>query len=179
MVEFIDIGVGQCILVLGAGEPAANGNVLRHLHKEFGTLDAGHLLVQPLDDLLRSVGAFVIGLQSPKDAGRILGGIVRRGAVIGEDTLDAGIMHDDIDDLPPDLVGLDHRSVLANVEFAEDEPGILLREKALWHLDVKITGCDHQQQRRQQRGELVAEDETEPAVVARAAPPGTRARRRD
>jgi len=75
-------------------------------------------------------------------------------------------VHDDVDDLLPDLVGLGHRRIFAEVEFAEDKPGVLLREKSLRHIHVEIAGRDHQQQRRDQRRELVTENEIKAAAVA-------------
>jgi len=69
-------------LVLGARQPAANRDVLRHLHEKLGALDRGDLLADAGDNLLGVGIAFAVRLQTPENARRILGRIVRGGAVI-------------------------------------------------------------------------------------------------
>ena len=73
MVELVDVGVGQRVLVLGAAEAAADADVLPRLHEEFGALDLPPLRPQALDDLVGGLGALVVRLQLNEDAAGVLG----------------------------------------------------------------------------------------------------------
>ena len=48
MIELVEVGVGQRVLVLGAAEPAADRDVLPGLHEELDAFDRRHLRPQAL-----------------------------------------------------------------------------------------------------------------------------------
>ena len=53
-IELAGIGVGQRVLVLGLGQAAADGDVLRGLHVESDALDSGEPRLQSPDHLVRA-----------------------------------------------------------------------------------------------------------------------------
>ena len=145
VVELVDIGVGQRVLVLGAAQAPADADVLPRLHEEFGALDRRHLGAQALDDLVGGHVALVVRLQLDEHAGRYSRSGCRRRRRRKRRRR-----------RPPGLAGRCRRSwwtmlghlreggVLARLRLAEDEAGVLLREKALGNDDVEIAGRDHQ-----------------------------------
>ena len=139
------IGVGQRVLVLGAAEPAADRDVLARLHEELGALDRGDLGPQALDDLVRAQLALVMRLELDEHARGVFGRVVGVGAGERDDAGNAGSCLHDIGDLvgqlPPSPANDD---VLARVDLAEDEAGVLLREKSLGDRHVEIAR-DHDQ----------------------------------
>ena len=63
MVEFLGIGIGQRILILGLREPTAHGDILERLHVKLGAHDLRDLRSQPLNHLLGGDVALVERLE--------------------------------------------------------------------------------------------------------------------
>ena len=165
MVELLDIGVGQRVLIEGTAQTSADADVLPGLHEEFDAFDRGHLGAQASDDLAGGFRALIVWHQLNEHAGRVLGRVVGAGSSEGEDPGDGGIMSDDFDDLLDiSSHGLE-RTILARVRLAKDKAGILLGEKPLGNDDVEVTGRDDQYERRQKRRQLMAQDKPQSAVV--------------
>ncbi len=79
-VELAGVGIGQCVLILGLGHSAANGDVLRGLHIECDTLDSGEPRLKPADHLIRGDVALIAGLERNVHAPVIDRGIAAAGA---------------------------------------------------------------------------------------------------
>ena len=165
VVELGVVGVGQRVLVLRPAEAPADRDVLRHLHVENRALYRLYLLAQPLHNLISGIVARVERLKREKDPGRVLGGVISIGSGEHEDAADTRIVAHDIDDLVSYFDRFQKRRVLPNIDFAENGAGVLLREEPLRDFHIEAAGCHHQQQGSDERGELMAEDEIEPAVV--------------
>ncbi len=166
VIELVVVGVGQRVLVLRLGEAAADADVLPRLHEEFGALDRRYLGAQALNDLVRGDAALVMRLQLDEEAGGIFGRVVGRGAGEIQHAGNRRILTNGFGKLVHDPLHVGVGDVLARLRLAEDEAGILLREKALWDLHVEQAGRGHQDQGRDQHAELVPEDEFEAPVIA-------------
>ena len=71
--EFADVGILQRILILPARQPAADRDVLRHLHEHGDALEGRELRAQPADDLIGIRPALLARLQGQVVAAGVAG----------------------------------------------------------------------------------------------------------
>src|SRR5205814_2520938 len=119
-----------------------------------------------LEHLIAATIAIVKRLQLNNHAAVILHLTPADDAGEPDHSRDRRILADFFNRLPHQRGHPDERHVLARVELAEDETGVLLWKEALGYLDVEETGDDDQHERREQRGELMPKHPVEPTVVA-------------
>ena len=151
MVQLVGIGVGQRVLILRAAEPAADADVLPRLHKEFGAFDLRHLRPQPADHVVGRDVALVVRLELDEHPAGVLGRIAAARSAEIEHPRDGRILARDFGEAVQHPRHFLEGRILPRFRLAEDEAGILLREKALRDRDVEVSGQNHQPQRREQR----------------------------
>ena len=91
VIELAAVRIGQRILILRLGEPAADVDVLPGLHEEEGARDLCHLGAQALDDLLGRGVALLEGLELNEKARRALARIAAGRAGEPDHRVDRGI----------------------------------------------------------------------------------------
>ena len=64
VIELVLVGVGQRVLILGLGEPRADGDVLRRLHVERDALDLLQCRLQAVDDLIGAALRWLCGFSA-------------------------------------------------------------------------------------------------------------------
>ena len=101
----------------------------------------------------------IMGLQLNEYTSGVLGRVVGAGAGEGKDAGNGGIVLYDVDDLVSELGHGGERYILTRICLAENEPGVLLWKKAFRDRDVQVAGQHDKHQGRQERRQLMAEDE--------------------
>ena len=165
VIEFVGVGIGQGILILGLGQSRADGDVLRGLHVQGDALDRRKLGAEPGDHLVRICLALVLRLErnehpslvesggappiwAPTEA---MAGSFRTVSITASIALD----HCRIGD------------VLRRFRNAGDHAGILLREEALGDDHVEIAGETDGEKHRHQRDEAMPKGYFQSALVDR------------
>src|SRR5215831_17281030 len=166
-VELGDVGVLQRVLKTGAGNAAADGDVLRRLQEQRRALNLGELRPQPVDDLRGSELALVARLEHDEEAAGI-GGVGAAGAA-GEraEAGDVRIAQQHRAELAQDAHHLLGRGILGGFGKALDHAGVLDREEALRNLKGHDHGQRHGGEENPERDRLVAEHHVERALVER------------
>ena len=126
LLQLGDIGILQCVLVLRRTDPAADLNVLAHLHVERDAFDAGHVALQPRHDLVR--GRIPIGERLQIDQHAAL---AERAGLADPvvHVVHVGIGHHDAAEaLDPVGHGIE-RDIGSGFGHADDQAGVLLREQ--------------------------------------------------
>ena len=130
-VELAQIGVEQRVLILRAGQPAADIDVLRHLQEQCRALDLGQLGLQPADDLVGRDVALVARLQRDEEAPVVL----RLGAAGADRHADRGDGGIPAHHLAEGALAADHLGegdVLGRLGGADDEARYPAAERSPW-----------------------------------------------
>ena len=139
--QLVEVGAPQRELVLRAAPAAADAHVLRRKHPHLDARDAREFRPQPVDHPRgRHIVALGQRLQADEHAALVDRGAPRRAADRGADARDRRIGQDDVERLE---LHVDHRlvgDVRRGARRGEDQPGVVLREKALRRLDVEVDG---------------------------------------
>src|SRR5262249_1157429 len=167
LVELCDVGVLQRVLKTGAGDAAADGDVLGRLQEERRTLNLRELRPQPVDDLRGGELALVARLEHDEEAPGV-GGVGAAGAA-GEraEAGDVRIAQQHRAELAQDAHHLLGGRILGGFGKALDHAGVLDREEAFRNLKGHDHGQRHGGEENPQRDRLVAEHDVERALVER------------
>ena len=155
-VELRRVGVGQPVLVGGAGDAGAELDVLHRLIEDRQAGNAGRRLSQFADDRVHA-WPLADGRQRDADLAGIGRRILGAGADIGDDVGDAG---DGAEGRRRLALQRDHRrdgDILGGFGDGEDGAGILLGQEALRHHDIEQDGADQGGDRDQQHQRLAAQ----------------------
>ena len=159
------VGDGVClqrVLVLRAGGAAADPDVLNRLQIQIRTRLMPELAAQPRDHLIRADAA--LGARLERD--EHVGAVALAAAGESHHRGDRRIVQHDVDEvaqlLPHRLKG----DRLVGLDLAHHQPGVLLREKALGHVDVEVQVERHGDRQDQHHRRAVRQRPVERAAVA-------------
>ena len=75
MIQIVQVGGGERVLVLGLAQAAAHADVLHRLKEQRDPFEPGQLAAQPVDDLVHADLALPEGFQRDEHASIVNGGI--------------------------------------------------------------------------------------------------------
>ena len=140
-----------------AGQPGTGADILPRLHEEFYALDCRHLGTEPLDHLVGRHLALVVRLQLNEHPTGVFGRIEGGCAGKIKDAANGRILPDDVAKLMNKPGHLCEGGILTRLRLAENEAGILLREKPERNFHIEKYGHKHQQQGCQQHQQELSE----------------------
>ena len=138
LVQLVEVGVLQRVLVLRARRAAADVDVLRRLQEELRALDLVELGPQPGDDLIGGALRSFARLQGDEEAAGVERELPPPAPIDHGDVGDRRVRQHDLAELLLEAHHLGERDVLRRLRDAGDEAGVLLREEALGDDDEQI-----------------------------------------
>ena len=140
--EFGVAGILEDVLILRAARPSIDLEVLCRLEKRFDALNAAHSLAQTRDDLTSARISRLPRLEDDVKPARVRGRVYGAGTDKCRDALDVRVAPHDIRNLPLQREHGGKGYVLSRIGNSNEQSGILLRQKALWHEDIKDSRRD-------------------------------------
>ncbi len=128
-------------------------------------MDAGEPRLQPSDHLVRADVALVAGLERDEDAAVVDRGGAAASADCRTDRSDRRILPHRVDQ---GLLALGHgriRDVLRGLGQAEDQPGVLLRKKALGNHYIEVPGQYDGAEHHHQRSKAIPQHDLEAGLI--------------